>query len=95
MKLEPEGTLFQKRVWAEVLNVPFGETETYGAIAATLGMKNGARAVGGANGSNPIVVIIPCHRILGGGGGLVGYGGGLWRKKWLLAHEQPSLTLKN
>ncbi len=95
LRLEPSGTDFEKRVWAEVLKVPFGETSSYGAIASTLGREGAARAVGGANGKNPIVVIIPCHRVLGSGGGLVGYGGGLWRKKWLLGHEQPSLKLKN
>lgn len=95
LNLEPNGTDFEKQVWSEVLKVPFGETSSYGAIASTLGREGAARAVGGANGKNPIVVIIPCHRVLGSGGGLVGYGGGLWRKKWLLGHEQPSLKLKN
>jgi methylated-DNA-[protein]-cysteine S-methyltransferase len=95
LNLAPNGTDFEKRVWAEVLKVRFGETSSYGAIASTLGREDAARAVGGANGKNPIVVIIPCHRVLGSGGGLVGYGGGLWRKKWLLGHEQPSLKLKN
>jgi len=95
LNLEPNGTDFEKQVWSEVLKVPFGETSSYGAIASTLGREGAARAVGGANGKNPIVVIIPCHRVLGCGGDLVGYGGGLWRKKWLLGHEQPSLKLKN
>jgi methylated-DNA-[protein]-cysteine S-methyltransferase len=87
LKLLPEGTDFQKRVWNELLKVPCGKTASYLDIAAALGDKNAVRAVGSANGKNPIAVIIPCHRIIGRDGNLIGYGGGLWRKEWLLKHE--------
>jgi methylated-DNA-[protein]-cysteine S-methyltransferase len=87
LALDPRGTDFQKRVWDELRKIPFGTTTTYTAIARSLGRVSAVRAVGGANGRNPISVIIPCHRVIGAGGGLVGYGGGLWRKKWLLDHE--------
>jgi methylated-DNA-[protein]-cysteine S-methyltransferase len=87
LKLFPEGTDFQKRVWNELLKVPFGKTAAYSDIAASLGDKNAVRAVGSANGKNPISIIVPCHRIIGRDGNLIGYGGGLWRKEWLLKHE--------
>ncbi len=94
VKLAPEGTDFQKRVWAELLKVPYGATTNYGRIAESIGRPGAARAVGAANGRNPVSIIIPCHRVLGAGGELVGYGGGLWRKEWLLRHEaQGSLRL--
>ena len=87
LPLAPEGTPFQRAVWAQLLQVPFGETATYRDIALALDNANGVRAVGAANGRNPIAVIVPCHRIVGSNGRLTGYGGGLWRKEWLLRHE--------
>jgi methylated-DNA-[protein]-cysteine S-methyltransferase len=81
------GTEFQRRVWNELQKIPFGRTASYGRIAQTLGKSRAARAVGRANHLNPVSIIIPCHRVVGQDGGLVGYGGGLWRKRWLLAHE--------
>lgn len=85
--LDMQGTDFQLSVWRELLTIPYGRTTTYGKIAQTLGDPNAGRAVGTANGQNPIAIIVPCHRVIGSSGDLVGYGGGLWRKKWLLAHE--------
>jgi methylated-DNA-[protein]-cysteine S-methyltransferase len=85
--LAPEGTSFQKRVWQALLDIPFGETESYGQLARRIGNPTAARAVGLANGRNPIAIIIPCHRVIGSNGTLVGYGGGLPRKRWLLDHE--------
>ena len=82
------GSAFQQRVWTELLRIPCGETTSYGAIAETIGAPGAARAVGLANGQNPIAVIVPCHRVIGANGSLTGYGGGLPTKKWLLAHEQ-------
>lgn len=84
----PQGTLFQQRVWAELVNIPFGETRTYGGLALALGDANLARAVGAATGRNPISVVIPCHRLVGASGALTGYAGGLERKKQLLALEK-------
>lgn len=88
LNLAPAGTEFQKRVWAELEKIPFGETATYGEIAAAIGKPGASRAVGGANHLNPISIVIPCHRAVGAGSELKGYGGGLWRKRWLLEHEQ-------
>ncbi|AMC11537.1 cysteine methyltransferase [Lutibacter profundi] len=90
LKLNPQGTNFQKRVWNELLNVPFGKTRSYLEQSKKLGDAKAIRAVASANGKNPIWIIIPCHRIIGSNGSLTGYAGGLWRKKWLLAHESPS-----
>ncbi|MBD0711969.1 MULTISPECIES: methylated-DNA--[protein]-cysteine S-methyltransferase [unclassified Streptomyces] len=81
------GTEFQLRVWAELCRIPYGETRTYGELAALLGNPAASRAVGLANGKNPVGVIVPCHRVIGAGGGLTGYGGGLDRKQRLLAFE--------
>lgn len=82
------GTAFQKRVWGALLEIGYGTTTSYGAVAATLGLVPGAsRAVGLANGRNPVSVVVPCHRVIGAGGDLTGYGGGLDRKRWLLSHE--------
>jgi methylated-DNA-[protein]-cysteine S-methyltransferase len=86
--LSLKGTPFQRRVWAALLDIPFGRTSTYGRIAASLGRPQAGRAVGGANHRNPVSIIVPCHRVVGNDGRLVGYGGGLWRKEWLLAHER-------
>ena len=88
LKLDPQGTDFQRRVWEALVRIPYGQTTSYGRIAVSLGNGRSVRAVGAANGRNPIPIIIPCHRVVGAGGDLIGYGGGLWRKKWLLDHEQ-------
>ncbi len=90
LKLNPQGTEFQKRVWKELLNVPFGKTRSYLEQTKKLGDVKAIRAVAAANGKNPIWIIIPCHRIIGSDGSLTGYGGGIWRKRWLLEHENPS-----
>jgi methylated-DNA-[protein]-cysteine S-methyltransferase len=92
VKLDLRGTPFQKRVWAKLLGVPFGRTTTYGALAACLGDPAATRAVGGANHRNPVSIIVPCHRVVGFDGRLTGYGGGLWRKEWLLRHESVGKT---
>jgi methylated-DNA-[protein]-cysteine S-methyltransferase len=85
------GTPFQRRVWERLRDVPAGRTATYGAIAAAIGARSAVRAVGAANGANPVSIIVPCHRIIGANGALVGYGGGLDRKRWLLDHESRRL----
>lgn len=82
------GSAFQLRVWAALRQVPYGNTSTYGALAQQLGCPKGARAVGLANGANPIAIIVPCHRLIGANGALTGFAGGLQRKRWLLEHEQ-------
>jgi methylated-DNA-[protein]-cysteine S-methyltransferase len=87
LPLRLDGTAFQRRVWAQLRTIPFGATTHYGAIAEALGEPGAARAVGAANGRNPIPVIVPCHRVIGADGALTGFGGGLERKRWLLAHE--------
>lgn len=91
LKLLPGGTEFQQRVWAQLLKVPYGSTASYRDIALALGDSDAVRAVGSANGKNPIAIIIPCHRIIGSDGKLIGYGGGVWRKEWLLRHERGVL----
>jgi methylated-DNA-[protein]-cysteine S-methyltransferase len=87
------GTPFQQKVWTALPNIPAGTTMSYGALAAKLNAPNAMRAVGHANGSNPISVVVPCHRLIGANGALIKYGGGLERKRWLLEHEGVSLTL--
>jgi methylated-DNA-[protein]-cysteine S-methyltransferase len=87
-----QGTDFQKQVWKQLTKIPFGATGSYRDIAAALGKPTACRAVGNANGRNRISMIIPCHRVIGSNGKLVGYGGGLWRKEWLLQHEQFVIT---
>jgi methylated-DNA-[protein]-cysteine S-methyltransferase len=87
LPLKMAGTPFQRQVWAELGRIPFGETLSYGELAKRLGNPNGSRAVGLANGRNPIAIIVPCHRVIGSTGKLVGYGGGLARKQALLAFE--------
>jgi methylated-DNA-[protein]-cysteine S-methyltransferase len=82
-----DGGEFDKRVWVRILQIPFGEVNTYSQVAESLGGLRYTRAVGLSNGRNPIPVFIPCHRVIGANGSLTGYGGGLWRKKWLLEHE--------
>jgi methylated-DNA-[protein]-cysteine S-methyltransferase len=81
------GTTFEKQVWAELRKIPCGVTKSYGDIARTLGDINLSRAVGTANGRNPIAIVVPCHRVIGVDGSMTGYGGGLKRKEWLLRHE--------
>ena len=85
------GTPFQRKVWTALPTIPAGTTMTYGALAAKLGSPNAMRAVGHANGSNPLSVVVPCHRLIGANGSLVKYGSGLERKRWLLAHEGVDL----
>ncbi|HEY3381172.1 MAG TPA: methylated-DNA--[protein]-cysteine S-methyltransferase [Vicinamibacterales bacterium] len=94
LPLAPEGTPFQQRVWRELLNIPYGDTISYGELARRIGNPNGSRAVGLANGSNPISIVIPCHRVIGSNGKLTGYGGGLKNKEWLLALERGEFGLK-
>lgn len=92
LPLAPQGTPFQRRVWAELERIGYGETASYGEIARRLGMTNAAsRAVGLANGRNPIAIVVPCHRVVGADGKLTGYAGGLGRKQTLLEIEQPAL----
>jgi methylated-DNA-[protein]-cysteine S-methyltransferase len=86
--VEPEGTPFQRRVWAALRTIPAGETRGYGELARQIGHPTASRAVGAANGANPIWVVIPCHRVIGASGALTGYAGGLDAKRWLLAHER-------
>ncbi|MCB0451953.1 MAG: methylated-DNA--[protein]-cysteine S-methyltransferase [Aequorivita sp.] len=90
LKLSPEGTDFQKRVWQQLQQIPFGKTTSYQQMANTLGDPKVIRAAASANGKNPISIIIPCHRVIGSDGSLTGYAGGLHRKKWLLEFESPS-----
>ncbi|TWF82945.1 methylated-DNA--[protein]-cysteine S-methyltransferase [Kitasatospora viridis] len=87
LPLAPHGTPFQQRVWEQLRRIPYGETRSYGELALALGAPNASRAVGLANGRNPIGVIVPCHRVVGADGSLTGYGGGLPRKRMLLALE--------
>jgi len=88
LSIDPEGTVFQYRVWEQVAAVRYGSTKSYIEIACAMGSAGSGRAVGMANGRNPLPIIIPCHRIIGRNGKLTGYAGGLDRKKWLLLHEQ-------
>jgi methylated-DNA-[protein]-cysteine S-methyltransferase len=88
LPLSPEGTEFQKQVWQLLQKIPFGETISYGTLAQWYGQPNASRAVGAANGRNPISIIVPCHRVVATNGKLTGYAGGLDRKQWLLQHEQ-------
>jgi len=87
LQLAPVGTPFQQIVWTALLDIPFGVTESYGALAKRIGHDGAARAVGLANGHNPVGIIVPCHRVIGSDGSLTGYGGGIERKEWLLKHE--------
>jgi methylated-DNA-[protein]-cysteine S-methyltransferase len=89
-KLNPKGTDFQQKVWQELLNIPFGKTMSYLDLSKKLGDVKAIRAVASANGKNPLWIVVPCHRVIGSDGSLTGYAGGLWRKKWLLEHENPS-----
>ncbi|MCT4698510.1 methylated-DNA--[protein]-cysteine S-methyltransferase [Tenacibaculum haliotis] len=87
LKLNPQGTEFQQKVWNELLNIPFNKSSTYLKQTKQIGDPKAIRAVASANGKNPIWIIIPCHRVIGSDGSLTGYAGGIWRKKWLLEHE--------
>lgn len=89
LPLAPRGSEFERRVWALLTKIPHGETRTYGQLAVELGEPGAAQAVGNANGWNPISIIVPCHRVVGASGGLTGYAGGLERKRFLLALEEP------
>jgi methylated-DNA-[protein]-cysteine S-methyltransferase len=96
--LHPSGTPFQLEVWGALLAIPYGETTSYADIARRIHRPRAVRAVGAANGANPLAIIVPCHRVIGSHGDLTGYGGGLPAKRWLLAHERryapvPTLTL--
>lgn len=93
LKLKPSGTEFQQKVWQKLQTVPLGKTATYLEMAKELGDPKTIRAAASANGKNPIAIIIPCHRVIGTDGSLTGYAGGLWRKKWLLEHEQDTEQL--
>jgi methylated-DNA-[protein]-cysteine S-methyltransferase len=88
LELSMAGTPFQLRVWKALRDIPYGETESYGELAQRIGRPTGARAVGLANGRNPVSIIVPCHRVIGSSGSLTGYGGGIERKQFLLAFEQ-------
>ena len=87
LPLDLRGTLFQNRTWSALAEIPYGTTVSYGEQARRLGVPRAARAVGAANGSNPLPIVLPCHRVIGADGALTGYGGGLDVKRWLLAHE--------
>ena len=89
-KINPKGTEFQRKVWNELLNIPFGKTMSYMDLSKKLGDVKAIRAVASANGKNPLWIVVPCHRVIGSDGSLTGYAGGLWRKKWLLEHENPT-----
>ncbi len=89
LKLNPDGTDFQKKVWRQLETIPFGKTGSYQGLAYNLGDPKVIRAAASANGKNPIAIVIPCHRVIGSDGSLTGYAGGLHRKKWLLEHESP------
>ena len=89
-KLNPTGTEFQQKVWKGLLEIPFGKTMSYLELSKKLGDVKAIRAVASANGKNPLWIVVPCHRVIGTDGSLTGYAGGLWRKKWLLEHENPT-----
>lgn len=92
LPLQPSGTDFQQRVWAALADIAYGQTESYGQLAARVGNPKACRAVGLANGRNPLPLVLPCHRVIGSNGSLTGYGGGLELKRWLLAHEEGHLA---
>lgn len=95
LPLHPAGSAFQQRVWQALRDIPYGQTASYGATAHAIGTPGSARAVGLANGQNPISIVVPCHRVIGADGSLTGYGGGIEAKRWLLGHEaqHAGLTL--
>jgi methylated-DNA-[protein]-cysteine S-methyltransferase len=94
LPLAPGGTAFQQRVWQALRTIPYGTTTSYGAIARAIGRPTASRAVGMANGRNPIGIVVPCHRVVGSTGALTGYGGGIERKEWLIAHEAGGSQLR-
>ena len=87
LPLKMQGTIFQQRIWEALKTIPYGTTMSYGELAQQIGQPNASRAVGLANGRNPVSIIVPCHRVIGANGKLTGYGGGIERKQWLLKHE--------
>ncbi len=89
-KINPKGTAFQQKVWSKLLGIPFGTTISYLELSKKIGAIKAIRAVAAANGKNPLWIVVPCHRVIGSDGSLTGYASGLWRKKWLLEHENPS-----
>jgi methylated-DNA-[protein]-cysteine S-methyltransferase len=93
--LAASGTEFQRCVWQALREIPYGETTSYAALAASIGRPDACRAVGLANGRNPISIVVPCHRVIGSSGALTGYGGGIERKRWLLAHERGQGELRH
>jgi methylated-DNA-[protein]-cysteine S-methyltransferase len=92
--VDPGGTPFQRRVWNALRDIPAGQTRSYSYVARVIGAPHAVRAVGAANGANPVGIVIPCHRVIGADGGLVGYGGGLDLKRWLLVHEGVRLPVE-
>lgn len=90
LKTNPKGTAFQKKVWKSLQEIPYGTTNSYMELSLKLGDPKAIRAVAAANGKNPLWILVPCHRVIGSDGSLTGYAGGIWRKKWLLEHENPS-----
>ena len=94
IKLNPQGTTFQKKVWKALVEIPFGKTLSYLELSRKLGDEKAIRAVASANGKNPLWIVIPCHRVIGTDGSLTGYAGGLWRKEWLLNHEREAKQLQ-
>ena len=94
LALDPQGTPFQLAAWRGLTTIPYGETVSYGEQAARIGLAGKARAVGAANGQNPLPIVVPCHRVVGSNGALVGFGGGLETKAWLLHHERQVLGLE-
>ena len=92
LTLQPKGNAFQRKVWAQLIEIPYGRRRTYGELAAALGAPGLARAVGAANGQNPLSIIVPCHRVVGSDGKLTGYAGGLQRKAYLLELETPAAS---
>jgi len=93
LPLDPRGTDFQRSVWRALVEIPFGETTTYGVLARRIGKPDAVRAVGAANGANPLPIVVPCHRVIGSNGSLTGFGGGLPVKRWLLDHEAGQCPL--
>ncbi len=93
LPLDPRGTTFQRQVWDLLRTIPYGATSSYGELARRLGDPHATRAVGAANGKNPIPIIVPCHRVVGARGELTGFGGGMDRKRWLLEHEGALMRL--
>jgi methylated-DNA-[protein]-cysteine S-methyltransferase len=87
LPLRLQGTVFQQRVWRQLTEIPYGQTWSYGQLAERIDKPSASRAVGLANGRNPISILVPCHRVIGADGSLTGYGGGIERKRWLLVHE--------